>query len=93
MSHQTIDIYTEPFVIIENGKIVVGDCDNREEFTTKSEALAYCQQYRLLRSGSAMKRARRAALNRDGSNEAAEFVWHLAAGVQIRLINALDFPA
>ena len=79
--------YCDPFVYSDSDGIHVGDCDNHDIFANRAAALAFVRQARL--SGETLKRAKRASDDDHRDNWAAEYHWHVDAGLQIDAIKSL----
>lgn len=78
-----------PFVYRDDaGKIHVGDDDNDREFDSVWAALSYAKQARL--SGGDLSKARAHYDSDARDNYAAEYSWHVDAGLQIDALNELD---
>lgn len=79
--------HCDPFVYSDSAGIHVGDCDNHEVFTNRADAIAFARRARL--SGDNLKRAKRAHDHDHRDNWAAEYGWHVDAGLQIDAIKSL----
>ena len=73
-----------PFVAILDGRIYVGDSDNLESFDSPAAAREWCTRARL--DGQALDRARQAHEQDQRDGDAAEYMWHMDAGLQLDVL-------
>ena len=79
--------FYDPFVFVDSSGIHVGDCDNHNVFSTVADAIKHAKAARL--SGGDLSHARYSHKNDPGNNDAAEYCWHVNAGLQIDAIRDL----